>query len=85
MKATKWSTSRDAGISARHLERVFRERVGIEPKTFARIVRFQHVMNAPPENWAALAAGSGYFDQAHLTRSLKLFYGQTPKEIANSG
>ena len=28
---------------------------------------------------------TGYFDQAHLTRSLKLLYGQTPGEIMKSG
>jgi AraC-like DNA-binding protein len=35
-------------------------------------------MNAPAAAWAALAADSGYFDQAHLIRDFRQFTGETP-------
>jgi len=72
----------DAGVSTRHLERVFRERVGMGPKTFARVVRFQRVLNSPAKNWAAVAADAGYFDQAHLARDFQQFTGETPSAWA---
>jgi AraC-like DNA-binding protein len=68
----------DAGVSKRYLERMFQERVGIGPKAFARIVRFQRVLNTTGANWAAVAAEAGYFDQAHLARDFKAFTGESP-------
>jgi AraC-like DNA-binding protein len=68
----------DSGVTKRHLERVFRDQVGVPPKVFARIVRFQRVLKAAPANWAAIAAESGYFDQAHLVRDFQQFTGETP-------
>jgi AraC-like DNA-binding protein len=67
-----------AGISRRQLERVFLRRVGIGPKLFSRIVRFQHLLRAPQHDWAVMAADSGYFDQAHLIHDFREFTGQTP-------
>jgi len=68
----------NAGISRRHLERVFLRGVGIGPKLFSRIVRFQRLLRAPQIDWAMMAADSGYFDQAHLIRDFRQFTGQTP-------
>jgi len=67
-----------AGISRRHLERIFLRNVGIGPKLFSRIVRFQRLLRAPQHDWALLAAESGYFDQAHLIHDFREFTGQTP-------
>ncbi len=72
--------ARSAGVSTRHLERVFNARVGIGPKSFARIVRFQRVLRSPSGDWAGLAADCGYTDQAHLIRDFREFTGQTPAE-----
>jgi AraC-like DNA-binding protein len=67
-----------AAISRRHLERIFLRKVGIGPKLFSRIVRFQHLLRAPQSDWAMMAADSGYFDQAHLIRDFREFTGRTP-------
>jgi AraC-like DNA-binding protein len=67
-----------AGVSRRQLERIFLRKVGIGPKLFSRIVRFQHLLRAPQGDWAVMAADSGYFDQAHLIRDFREFTGQTP-------
>jgi len=69
-----------AGVSARHLERVFFARVGLGPKAFARIVRFQNVLRSSLPDWAAIAADCGYTDQAHLIHEFREFTGQTPAE-----
>jgi len=76
------------GVSARHLDRLFRRWVGPGPKTFARIVRFQASLasldpEAVPE-LARLAGGLGYFDQAHLTNEFLQLAGLSPRRIAPS-
>jgi AraC-like DNA-binding protein len=72
-----------AGIGPRQLERLFRERVGVSPKLFLRIVRFQEVLGAlrtgaAPAGWAEVAATHGYYDQAHFVHDFKAFTGTTP-------
>ena len=61
----------DASLSRRQLERQFREAVGLTPKQFCRVVRFQHVLAKLRDgqlNRAALAAELGFTDQSHLRR-----------------
>lgn len=72
-----------AGIGPRQLERLFRDRVGVSPKLFLRIVRFQEVLGAlrsgaAPSGWAEVAATHGYYDQAHFVHDFKAFTGTTP-------
>jgi AraC-like DNA-binding protein len=65
----------------RFIER-FKAEVGVTPKHYCRLVRFQtavaraHRMNG--ETWADLAAGCGYFDQAHFIHDFREFSGMTP-------
>jgi AraC-like DNA-binding protein len=71
------------GISRRQLERRFREQVGLSPRMYARIVRFQRAFQAlGHESGAAIAARCGYADQAHLVREVRRFGGQTPSDLA---
>ncbi len=71
-----------AGVSARQLERLFAHHVGISPKAFLRILRFQQVLAAlrgqsSPE-WADLAVRHGYYDQAHFINDFRRFTGESP-------
>jgi AraC-like DNA-binding protein len=78
------------GISGRQLERAFGERVGLSPKSFARVLRLQKLVglidgacadgNGVP--WAALAAECGFSDQAHLVRDVRALAGVTPTALA---
>jgi AraC-like DNA-binding protein len=72
----------DLGITRQHLRRRFLERVGISPKMFARVVRFQQVVarstRAPNLSWAGLAADFGYSDQSHLIADFRALAGTTP-------
>jgi AraC-like DNA-binding protein len=80
------SLARDLGWSRKLLRSRFREEVGLTPKMAARIIRFAGVVEkvraAESPNWADLAAGHGYFDQAHLTRDVRAFAGMTPTGFA---
>jgi AraC-like DNA-binding protein len=69
------------GVSRRQLERRFKTRVGMPPKHFARIRRFQrvfHAMEADSTGWVDAAADCGYYDQAHLIRDFRDFAGEPP-------
>ena len=81
------SLARDFGISTRHLERRFLDRVGLQPKLFARMRRFQSVFPAIESgkaNWAAAAIACGYYDQAHLIRDFREFAGEPPASLLAS-
>jgi AraC-like DNA-binding protein len=74
------------GRGPRRLERLFREHVGLAPKTLLRVVRLQGVLRAVREgrltSWALAAAEAGYADQAHLTREFRDLAGCTPTDYA---
>jgi AraC-like DNA-binding protein len=81
------SLARDFGMSTRHLERRFLERVGLRPKVFSRMRRFQSVFGAienGDSNWAAAAIACGYYDQAHLIRDFREFAGEPPTSLVAS-
>ena len=75
----------NAGVSRRQFERRFRERVGLPPRLYARILRFQRAFQAlGREGGASIAARCGYVDQAHLVREIRRFAGQTPTVLAEA-
>jgi AraC-like DNA-binding protein len=61
-----------SGFSPRHFSRLFKERVGMPPKTYARVLRLNAAIAAKTANplmsWAEIAQDFGYFDQAHLDK-----------------
>ena len=75
----------DAGVSRRHLAKVFRAEIGTTPKTMARILRFEHArqmaVTVPRQGWADIAYAAGYADQAHLTREFRELSGLSPSEL----
>jgi AraC-like DNA-binding protein len=78
----------EIGISRQHLSRRFLQHVGVTPKTFARVMRFESLVRAArsgPRDWAALAADFGYFDQAHLIAEFRELAGATPVPFFQSG
>jgi AraC-like DNA-binding protein len=73
----------DTGLARPELARRFRSEIGITPKRFARIVRFQHTLRALNDGAAPSAAAFdlAYFDQAHLHRDFEEFARMTPGEF----
>jgi AraC-like DNA-binding protein len=75
---------RRLGSSPRSFIAAFESKVGLKPKTFARLARLQRVIAAGQRgNWAAAAAHAGYADQSHLTREFKELVGTTPAAYVN--
>lgn len=79
--------SRGAGYSMSRLERHMKRIVGVTPKQYQRITRFNTVMqyinrNAFPDNWSQIASRFGYYDQTHFIKEFKFFYGKTPGEYS---
>ena len=76
------------GISERHLQRKFKDTVGLSPKMFQRVMRAHRVKyfldrgeNTP---LIELAMTAGYSDQSHMQREIKQFFGHTPRELAET-
>lgn len=71
------------GLSPRLLIQHFRSRIGLTPKAYWRIRRFQaalrHLENSRGASGAEVAADHGYFDQAHLIRDFQAFAGMSPR------
>jgi len=71
-----------AGWSDRYFIRKFSAQVGITPKAFARVRRFQAALRRMQRekhaDWVEIALASGYYDQAHFIRDFKAFSGTTP-------
>jgi AraC-like DNA-binding protein len=72
------------GCSRKHLTARFRAQLGVGPKTIARVMRFQRAcrLARAGDSWAAVAADSGYADQAHLTREFAALAGESPSAWA---
>jgi AraC-like DNA-binding protein len=79
------SLAKEAGISRRHLAKLFRAEIGTTPKTMARILRFEHACHMskilPRQGWADIAYEAGYADQAHLAREFKELSGLSPSDL----
>ncbi len=72
----------NTGLSPRQLRRVFNYYIGSTPKSFAQVVRFQHVVRKITEAEGKVSPSvyldAGFFDQAHFIKDFKRFYGATP-------
>lgn len=67
------------GYSARRLGQLFGDEVGVGPKMFARILRFQRAVQrlhrGGEMRWDALALECGYSDQSHFANDFREFSG----------
>ena len=70
------------GLSARRFADVFAKEVGLTPKLFCRVRRFQRVLRVirggREIDWAEIALSCGYYDQAHFNHDFKAFSGINP-------
>ena len=74
-----------AGLGVRQFERRFRHEIGIAPKLYARIVRFEAALHrkavAPSVHWTDIAHALGYHDQMHMVRDFNRLSGESPTAI----
>jgi AraC-like DNA-binding protein len=70
------------GLSQRRFIQLFTAEVGLTPKRYSRVRRFQRarelVRQATAPDWAAVALACGFFDQSHLIRDFAEFSGLSP-------
>lgn len=82
----------ELGISGKRLLKSFAEQVGLTPKRYLRVQRFQQTLDviAAREyaressravvSWASVALDAGFYDQAHFIHEFRAFAGVTPRE-----
>ena len=75
-------------MSERSLERMMKQYVGLSPKFFSRIMRFQSSLNklrhSDVKSFTELAYEANYFDQSHFIKDFKAFTGTSPKNFVLS-
>jgi len=74
------------GLSSRRFIQVFTDEVGLTPKLYCRVRRFQetlrHIGIGQRVDWASVALECGYFDQAHFYHDFRAFSGLSPSAYA---
>src|ERR1700752_1274785 len=75
------------GYSQKHFINSFKEQVGVTPKQYLKIIRFQkaivEIENHGVIQWSNFAQEHGYYDQPHFIHEFKSFSGFTPNEYIN--
>ena len=80
--ATVADVARSAGWSERRFSQVFREEVGLSPKVWCRVQRFQRAVRLLHKGldvrWTELALDCGFYDQSHFANEFRSFSGIDP-------
>lgn len=79
--ATVAEMTKVAGVGERQLERLFKKYIGLSPKYYARVIRFNYIfqlIKSKNSSWAEIVYQSGYYDQSHFIRNFKAFTGEDP-------
>jgi len=75
----------ELGVSRQTVKHKFDQHVGLSPKLFGKLRRFQSVLRrlagTVKVDWTKLAQDSGYYDQAHLIREFNHFTGFSPQKF----
>lgn len=76
---------KEAYLSHRQVDRKFKERIGIPPKQFLQLSRFDKAFRMknrfPDKDWLSIALHCGYYDYQHLVKDYKEFTGYTPVQF----
>jgi AraC-like DNA-binding protein len=71
-----------SNLSPKRFIEKFKAAVGVTPKHYCRILRFQQTLaqaeNGRRVDWTHIALDCGYFDQAHFIHDFRSFAGITP-------
>lgn len=71
------------GVNERKLERLFNKYIGLSPKFYSRIIRFNHIFHLVQEKqvkWSEIAQLSGFYDQSHFISNFQEFTGEDPSK-----
>jgi AraC-like DNA-binding protein len=85
-RVTMERLANEAGVSRQQLARLFRDRIGVSPKLYCRLARFQPGLafagSGKGVDWAQVALELGYADQSHMIAEFREFSGLTPQMLA---
>jgi AraC-like DNA-binding protein len=74
-----------ACLSHRQFDRKFNEQVGIPPKRFLQVIRFEKAFGMKSshaqKDWLSIALHCGYYDYQHLVKDCKEFTGSSPNKF----
>ncbi len=72
------------GYSERYINKVFLEEMGFSPKTFCKIIQFQHALEflnyGAPGKMTDAAVSFGYYDEPHFIHDFKKYAGMAPRK-----
>ncbi|KIV56342.1 hypothetical protein AM501_31130 [Aneurinibacillus migulanus] len=79
------SLAEKLSYSERNIRRTFQKELGVSPKELISIIRFQNLLqelnNSFPSRFTDITVKYGYYDQSHLIKNFKCFYGMLPTQI----
>tara|TARA_R110000868_G_scaffold259361_1_gene517134 strand:+ start:36144 stop:36959 length:816 start_codon:yes stop_codon:yes gene_type:complete len=70
-------------LNERKLERLFKTYIGLSPKFYSRIIRFNYIfklVEGKEMNWSEIAQLSGFYDQSHFINNFQEFTGEDPSK-----
>lgn len=77
--------AKETNLCTKQFKRKFNERTGVNPKTYARIIRFNkayNIKNAYPDwDWLKVAIACNYYDYQHLVKDYYHFTGLNPNQM----
>ncbi|WP_447767656.1 AraC family transcriptional regulator [Sphingobacterium faecium] len=81
--------TKELPVTERQLERKFKEQIGIGPKKFMDVIKFQHFLKSMQKfpldvKLSQVIYACGYYDQAHLNNCFKRHVGVTPMQYRNN-
>ena len=75
----------DVYLCQRHFERKFKSAIGVSPKMFAKIFRFNYALQCmkkyPHKDLLTIATECGYYDHTHLAKDFKSLAGDSPSDF----
>lgn len=75
-------------MSKSSMEQHFNEKIGLTPKSFSRIIRFQKIFeeikSQEKRDWIKVVDQYGYYDQSHFIHDFRHFFGYNPSQINRS-
>ena len=73
------------GMTRASFQNHFKEQIGVSPKMYSRIIRanalYKEVLQMPTLDWQQIIHDYQFFDQAHLIKDFKHFFGHSPSHF----
>lgn len=76
---------RYSGGTYKKVQRTFHDYLGISPKLYSRMIRFESIHNElrtlKEVDWMSIVSKYNFYDQSHLIKEFKFFSGTSPEEF----